>query len=86
MFKLYGSQIKMYQKSNCDKNNYYFDQKDLERIYLKTEQQLTNYTELINSYPKNSKKVKSETSMDRKAREILKNNRSHLSNSNICFI
>ena len=68
----------MEAKSKCirnqtvTKNNYYFDQKDLERIYLKTEQQLTNYTELINSYPKNSKKVKSETSMDRKSKRNIK--------------
>lgn len=43
--------------TNHDKNNnYYFDNEDLNRTYLKNEQDniLMNYTELITSDPKNS--------------------------------
>lgn len=43
--------------TNHDKNNnYYFDNKDLDRTYLKNEQDsiLMNYMELITSDPKNS--------------------------------
>lgn len=55
--------------TNRDKNNnYYFDNEDLNRTYLKNEQDniLMNYTELITSDPKNSTEWKSEISTDRK--------------------
>lgn len=76
--------------TNRDKNNnYYFDNKDLNRTYLKNEQDniLMNYTELITSDPKNSTEWKSEISTDRKKiGKLWKKNRAHLSSPNISFI